>query len=70
MRRLALCHAIDQGPNMELATIIVVQSPSSDIDSTKEYEYWEDLDSDETDWKWIRLISTCITKPTPVETVI
>ena len=55
---------------MELATIIVVQSPSSDIDSTKEYEYWEDLDSDETDWKWIMLISTCITKPTPVETVI
>ena len=52
---------------MELATF-VVRSPSSD--PTNEYEYWEELDLDETDWKWIMLISTSITKPTPVETVI
>ena len=51
-RRLVLKVAsdaiIDQGPNMELATN-VVRSLSSDIDSTKEYEYGQELDLEETD---------------------
>ena len=53
-RRLVLKVAsdaiIDQGPNIELAANVVRSlSKSSDIDSTKEYEYGEELDLEETD---------------------